>query len=209
MSTKINDGFGFYGILTDPFLGYEKVTEVMIEAGIKIIQLRMKNEDASAVLEMAEKLRKIIPSDVIFIINDDPVIARDSGADGVHLGQGDMSFKEARSIVGSNAIIGLSTHNPAQTESACLLNPDYIGVGPVFLTPTKKNPDPVIGLDGMAAMLKKSTVPAVCLGGIDHDNVTSVLKAGAKNICAVRCINGSEDPGKELKQMNETIRRFS
>ncbi|MBN2804474.1 MAG: thiamine phosphate synthase, partial [Deltaproteobacteria bacterium] len=208
MTQRLDDDFGLYGILTNPLLGYEKLAEIMVDAGIRIIQLRMKDVDDETVLKTAVKLRKLIPADVLFIINDNPHIAKDVNADGVHLGQADMTFNEARNIVGPHKVIGLSTHNPLQTVEACSLNPDYIGVGPVFPTPTKKNPDPVIGFDVMKKMLDLSTVPAVCLGGIEHSNVNDVLSHGARNICAVRCINSSENPEIEIKKMQEAIRRF-
>jgi thiamine-phosphate pyrophosphorylase len=192
---------GFYGILTNPVLGYEKLTEIMVEKGIRIIQLRMKDVPEDEVLTVALRLRSIIPASVKFIINDSVHVTKKCGADGVHLGQGDMAYDAARQLLGPNAIIGLSTHNPAQTRAACELNPDYIGVGPVYVTPTKKIPDPVLGISGMQQMLAVSTVPAVCLGGIDHDNVDAVLQGGARNICAVRCINASLTPGVELDRM--------
>ncbi len=194
--TKIGK-IGFYGILTNPVVGYERLAEVMVERGVRIIQLRMKDASPTEILSMARKIRRIVPRGTTFIVNDDPEIARDVGACGVHLGQDDMPYGEARKIVGSDAVIGLSTHNPAQTAAACALKPDYIGVGPVHSTPTKKNPDPVIGLGAMKEMLSIATVPAVVLGGIDHDNLAKVLGAGAQNVCAVRCINDSKDPGAE------------
>jgi thiamine-phosphate pyrophosphorylase len=110
-------------------------------------------------------------------------------------------LREAREIVGADAVIGLSTHNPDQTRVACALGPGYIGVGPVFATPTKRVPDPVIGLDGLRAMLALATVPAIAIGGIDHTNVGAVLDAGARNLCAVRCINRAADPARELDRM--------
>ena len=204
--TKIGK-IGFYGILTNPVVGYERLAEVMVERGVRIIQLRMKDAPADEVLATARRLREIIPPGVTFIVNDSPEIALESGADGVHLGQDDMPYGEARKIVGPDAVIGLSTHNPAQTTAACALEPHYIGVGPVFATPTKVNPDPVIGLGGMREMLSIATVPAVVLGGIDHDNLAEVLSAGAQNVCAVRCINHSEDPGVELDRMIRAIGR--
>ena len=198
---------GFYGILTNPVVGYERLAEVMVERGVRIIQLRMKDASKTEVLSMAVKIRRIVPEGITFIVNDYPEIAREVGACGVHLGQDDMPYDEARKIVGPDAVIGLSTHNPAQTEAACALGPDYIGVGPVHATPTKKNPDPVIGLGGMTEMLSIATVPAVVLGGIDHDNLAEVLSAGARNVCAVRCINDSKDPGIELDRMIRAIGR--
>ena len=201
----IQSHIGLYGILTNPLVGYEKLAAIMVEKGVSIIQLRMKETPRTLIKDTATLLRKIIPKGTLFIVNDDPIIAKDVGADGVHLGQNDMPYAEARTIMGPNAVIGLSTHNPAQTRAACLLGPSYIGVGPVFKTPTKKNPDPVIGLDGMRAMLDVATVLAVSLGGIDHDNVKSVLKAGAQNICAVRCINRAENPGAEIDKLLAVI----
>ncbi|MBN2527459.1 MAG: thiamine phosphate synthase [Deltaproteobacteria bacterium] len=197
---------GFYGILTNPVVGYEKLTEVMVERGVKIIQLRMKDAPENTVLEMARTLRVLIPLSVKFIVNDNPLVALESGADGVHLGQSDMAYTEARTLMGKDAIIGLSTHNPEQIRAACLLAPNYIGVGPVYATPTKQIPDPVLGISGMQEMLALATVPAVCLGGIDHENVDDVLSGGAQNICAVRCINASADPGAELDKMLGKLR---
>ena len=107
--------------------------------------------------------------------------------------------------MGENAIIGLSTHSSQQTERACSLNPDYIGIGPVYATPTKKIPDPPIGIDGMREMLARTTVPAVVLGSIDDTNAAEVLRAGAKNICCVRYINKSKNPKRELERIGELI----
>ncbi len=162
---------GFYGILTDPAVGYEELARVMVDRGLTIIQLRMKGAPPDEVVATAHRLRDIIPPRVAFIINDSPKIAALVGADGVHLGQDDMPYREAREIVGPDAVIGLSTHNPAQTRAACALGPDYIGVGPVYATPTKKRPDPVIGLDGMREMLALATAP-----GAELDRMLTILE---------------------------------
>jgi thiamine-phosphate pyrophosphorylase len=199
--------FGFYGILTHPRDGYERLAAVMVDRAIPYIQLRMKNAPRAEVARTARALRRIVVGPSRLIINDDPEIARDEGADGVHLGQDDMPIAEARRIVGPDAIIGLSTHNPGQTRAACALEPDYIGVGPVHATPTKDIPDPVLGLDGMARMIQLATVPAVAIGGIDLDNAAAVLAAGARNLCAVRAINQADDPGAALDRMLEMIGR--
>ena len=179
----------------------------MAELGVKCIQLRMKHAPGSEILDTARRLRGLIGQGSLFIINDHPHIAKEVGADGVHLGQDDMGYSEAREILGPKAVIGLSTHNPEQTRSACALAPDYIGVGPVFATPTKEIPDPVIGLDGMATMVGLATVPAVALGGIELDNAARVLDAGARNICAVRAVNRVPDPGASLDRFCQLIER--
>jgi thiamine-phosphate pyrophosphorylase len=201
----VDADIGFYGILTKPVLGYERLAEIMVEHGVKIIQLRMKDQPRREVEAVAHRLRGIIPPGHIFIVNDDPEIAREVGADGVHIGQDDMEYSAARRIVGADAIIGLSTHNPVQTRAACALAPDYIGVGPVFATPTKEIPDPVIGLDGMAEMLALATVPAVAIGGIELENAADVVAAGARFLCAVRAINQAADPGAVLERFHAII----
>ena len=204
-TTKKKQDFGLYGILTDPVVGYEALTEIMTDRGVRYIQLRMKNVNADEIRETAARLRKIVTLPSMLIINDHVKIAADIGADGVHLGQDDISYESARKILGNRAIIGLSTHTPDQTDDACRRSPDYIGVGPVFPTPTKAIADPAIGLSGMSDMISRATVPAVAIGGIDLDNVETVLANGARNLCAVRCINQSTTPEKELDALIEII----
>ena len=202
MDSKVADNFGFYTILTNPLRGYEYTTNVCVELEIPFIQLRMKETSEYKFLLMADKLRQITENtNSLFIINDYPIVAKDSGADGVHLGQDDMSIEQAREIVGPDAIIGLSSHNPQQTEDACKKQPDYIGIGPVYATPTKKIPDPVIGLDGMKEMLDIATVPAVCIGGISLERLPEVLKAGARNFSIVRPVCESDNPASVIKKI--------
>jgi thiamine-phosphate pyrophosphorylase len=202
---RILPEFGFYGIISNPLVGYERLATIMVERGVRLIQLRMKKRPRDEVLSVAHSLRAIITPRSLFIVNDDPEIAKETAADGVHLGQDDMPVSLARQIVGPDAIIGLSTHDPLQERASCASDPDYIGVGPVFPTPTKEKPDPVIGLAGMREMLALATVPCVVLGGIDHSNLRQVLVAGARNVCAVRCINESSDPGKDLDRIISAI----
>ena len=209
MKNKVPDTFGFYAILTSPVRGYEYVTHVCVEHEIAFVQLRMKESPEFQVLRVAEKLRYITENtNTRFIINDYAFVAKDCSADGVHIGQDDMPIDQVKAIVGPDAIIGLSTHNPKQTEEACKKQPDYIGIGPVYPTPTKKNPDPVIGLDGMKQMLEKTTVPAVCIGGITLENLPDVLKAGAKNFCLVRPVCEAENPGAVIKKIKMLYGKF-
>jgi len=193
--------FGLYGILTDPLVGYERLTEVLVSHGVRFIQLRMKHAPRAEVVKVGRRLRPLIGGASWFIVNDDPEAAAEVGADGVHLGQGDMPYARARALLGPEALIGLSTHNPAQTRAACALGADYIGVGPVFPTPTKDLPDQVLGLDGMRAMLALADRPAVVLGGIDATNLGGVLAAGARNVCAVRALNRAADPAAVLARL--------
>lgn len=198
----IPDQFGFYAILTNPLLGYEHCTRVLVDAGIPFVQLRMKDTPSDTVRATAEKMRAITTgSSTRLIINDDPAIAREVEADGVHIGQDDMDYQSVRTILGNDAIVGISTHSVVQTESANDTHPDYIGVGPLFPTPTKQIADPAIGIAGMAAMVTAAAVPAVAIGGIDLVNLRGILEAGAKNFCMVRQFTQAADPAKVLREL--------
>ncbi|MDR2579246.1 MAG: thiamine phosphate synthase [Chitinispirillales bacterium] len=197
--------FGFYSVLTDPIKGYDYLTSLLVDNGMPVVQLRMKGVSDEIIIKTALRMRKITDgTGTRLIINDSPRIAVEVAADGVHIGQSDISYEDARKIVGDDMLIGISTHNPQQTRAACLLQPDYIGIGPVFTTPTKKIPDPPIGLSGMKEMLALSTVPAVCIGGIDLDNLPRVLEYGAKNFCMVRQFTQSENPAAVLREIAQS-----
>ncbi len=203
------DPIGFYSVLTDPLKGYEYLTSLLVDNGVSVVQLRMKGAPKPLVIDTALQMRKITEgTDTLLIINDDPHIAVEVGADGVHVGQSDMPYNDVRAIVGDDMLIGVSTHNLDQTINACKLPADYIGVGPVFATPTKKIPDPVIGIDGMKNMLSASIVPAVAIGGIDLENLPSVLAAGAKNFCMVRQLTQSENPKSVLEKIVRIVNGF-
>lgn len=209
MKLTIKNDFGFYSILTEPTCGYEYLANLLVEFEVPFLQLRMKTEDKFQVLKTAEKIRKITEnSSTIFIVNDFIDIAKDCGADGIHLGQDDTKPADARIFLGENAIIGLSTHNINQTKDAQNEPIDYIGIGPVYKTPTKQIPDPVLGLENMREMVDTSKLPSVCIGGIDFERISAVLQAGAHNFCVVRLLNKSENPKKDLKMILEEYKRY-
>jgi thiamine-phosphate pyrophosphorylase len=206
---KIDSQFGFYAVLTDPLVGYEEMTRILVDHRIAFVQLRMKDAPLYTIRHTAEKMRSItLGTSTKFIVNDSPEIAIEIGADGVHIGQDDYPIEDVRAMIKPGMIIGLSTHSPSQTADACLRNPDYIGVGPVYATPTKKNPDPVIGLDGMKKQLDAATVPAVVIGGIDFSNLRDVLSAGAKNFCMVRQVTKSESPSQVLDEIKKIYNEY-
>ncbi len=189
------EDFGFYLVITDPVAGYSKCCEAAVKAGLKIVQLRMKNAPREEIVATAREMRRITSGTATkFIVNDDPAIAAEVGADGVHVGQGDMKVAEVRRLFPSLGIVGLSTHNPGQAHDAIAQQPDYIGTGPCWATPTKAIPDPTLGLDTAAAMHKLVPFPAVAIGGIDSSNLPQVVKAGIKNWAVVRAVCKSSDP---------------
>lgn len=205
----MDDAFGLYLVLTDPVAGYDACAAAAVRCGVRYLQLRMKGAPPDAVLETALRLREITHgSDTLFIVNDDVTIARDAGADGVHLGQRDLSLDEARRFwPAPGKRFGLSTHDERQALLASRQSPDYIGVGPVFATPTKEVPDPVLGLERMASIVRASPVAAVAIGGIDCGNLAEVLRRGVRNFCVVRAVNRRPDPETAIRELQRIWRQ--
>ena len=165
-----------------------------LKGGVDIIQLREKNMPANKIIELGKKIKLLCGEyNALFIVNDRVDIAFAVGADGVHLGQDDMDIQSAREILGENAIIGVSTHAPEQAQKAVLDGADYIGVGPVFTTPTKPGRQSV-GLEYVKWVSDNIDLPAFAIGGIDLDNVNEVISNGAKRIAVVRAIINSVNP---------------
>ena len=194
--------FGFYLVITNPVVGYAKCAEAAVKAGVRIIQLRMKHAQRADVLREAREMRRVTEgTDTLFIVNDDPSIAVEAGADGVHVGQGDMSPADVRARYPGLRIVGLSTHNLAQVRASVDEPIDYIGVGPVYATPTKDIPDPTLGLDVMGEMIAAAAHPAVAIGGIDAERLPAVLAAGARNFAVVRAVCSSSDPYSAIRRL--------
>ena len=198
------EDFGFYLVMTNPVVGYAKCAEAAVKAGVKIIQLRMKHASREDVLSEAREVRRVTAgTGTLFIVNDDPAIASEAGADGVHVGQDDITPAEVRTRFPDLRIVGLSTHNLEQVRSSVSQPIDYIGVGPVYVTPTKDIPDPTLGLKTMGEMIAAAAHPAVAIGGIDLTRLPDVRAAGAKNFAVVRAVCQSHDPyGEMLKLTN-------
>lgn len=201
--TCVPESFGLYLILTDPIAGYEACTEAAVAEGVRFVQLRMKNKPRKVILDMARGLRKLTRNTTtLLVINDDVTIAAEADADGVHLGQSDMALAEARAFWGeSNKIFGWSTHNENQVDQAQQLRPDYIGFGPIFPTPTKNPPDPVVGCERLSKVVAHSKIPVVAIGGIDSSNLSLVLKAGARNFAVVRAVCAQSDPRRAIRDL--------
>ena len=194
--------FGFYLVITNPVVGYAKCAEAAVRAGVKIIQLRMKHAARDEILREAREMRRVTAgTDTLFIVNDDPSIAAEAAADGVHVGQDDLPPADVRARYPSLKIVGLSTHNPAQVAASRAQPIDYIGVGPVYATPTKDIPDPTLGLETMRAMIDAAAHPAVAIGGIDATRLPDVLAAGARNWAVVRAVCQSPDPYAAIRNL--------
>jgi len=187
-----------YGIVD---LGYtqpenlESVTSQMIIGGVDVIQLRAKGNTLDDIEKWARLLLPICrEGQVPFIINDYSEIAAAIRADGVHVGQDDISMKEVRAIVGDEMLVGRSTHSVAQAaEAAADSRTDYIGFGPLFSTPTKPDYVP-IGTDDIAQVHREHPdLPIFCIGGIKKENLPGVLDSGAKRAVIVSGILQAPD----------------
>ena len=179
-----------------------KVIEKAINNGVDIIQLREKKESEKNILRLGKEIKKIIcGTEVLFIVNDRIDTALALEADGVHLGQDDLSIFEARKIVPDGFIIGLSTHSEEQGKIGVNSGADYLGVGPVFPTPTK--PDyKAAGLEYVTWASKNlNNIPWFAIGGIDETNIDKVIYAGANKIAVVRAIMHSNNPAQTVNNL--------
>ena len=174
-----------------------RVLHAWLDAGVRLVQLRAKGLSLGPCLRLADEMAaECRRAGAIFIVNDRIDVGRLSGADGVHLGQTDLTPEDARAAWPEVAWIGLSTHNDEQIAGAVESAAHYIAIGPVFATSTKTNPDPVVGIDGVrraSALVRHDGRPLVAIGGIDLDAVASVLEAGADSVAIASGLLGGTD----------------
>lgn len=181
-------------LVTMPVDNFLEVIESALKGGLKLVQYRYKNEDDLVKLKEAYKLKQLCHQyGALFIVNDRPDIALAVNADGVHLGQTDMPVGLARQMLGANKIIGKSTTNPQEMAKALGEGVDYIGVGPVYETPTKAGKK-AAGLEYVRYAKANATIPWFAIGGIDETNIADVVKAGANRTAVVRAIMQAENP---------------
>jgi thiamine-phosphate pyrophosphorylase len=165
----------------------------MLAGGVGLLQLRAKNLAPADILSLAQEISPLCrAAGVPFLINDHPELVEPSGADGVHVGQDDISVAEARRLAGPGKLVGLSTHSPAQAKAALGQRPDYIGFGPLFSTPTKPDYQP-IGTADIAEVHREVPLPIFCIGGIKRENLPGVLASGARRVVIVSGILQAPD----------------
>jgi len=195
--------FGLYLIITKPSFSYRKIAETAVQYNVRYLQLREKSLSDREILKTADEIMQITNgTETRFILNDRADLAAICGVDGLHLGQDDIRLADAKKICGEKVSrFGLSTHNLEQVKEAVKLNPDYIGFGPIFQTPTKAKPDPVIGTEMIPEAVKLAgDIPVVAIGGIDGGNLSRVLDAGARNVCMVRYFMDNADFERRVKE---------
>ena len=198
---------GLY-VITDekliPREGFVDTVEKAIKGGARIVQLREKNSSSEEILRLGEKLIELARRyNVPVIINDYPEIARDIGADGVHLGQDDTSVAEAREILGDNAIIGVSCYGSIERGiEAHREGADYLAFGTPYFTPTKPERQPTSFEVLKEAKRVLPKIPIFAIGGVTPQNVASVLQTGVDGIAVITSVFGSSDPEKASREFS-------
>jgi thiamine-phosphate pyrophosphorylase len=172
----------------------EPLLAAALRGGVDIVQLREKSLPRREIELAAQTFRRLCDTySALFIVNDDPDLARACNADGVHVGQDDMPAAEVREILGPDAIIGLSTHSEQQIAASAEAPVDYISAGPIWETPTKEG-RPAVGLELISHAAASAPHPFFAIGGIDPSNAARVVEAGARRLCVVRAIRDAKDP---------------
>ena len=203
-----------YGITADEYSlgrGNVETVRLMIEAGIKVIQYREKDKSARQMYEECLAIRELTRSSgVTFIVNDHVDLAVAVEADGVHIGQDDLPPEKVRELVGDEMIIGLSTHSPAQAQAAMDIAGiiDYIGVGPIFATNTKKDVCEPVGLEYLEYVVNNINLPFVAIGGIKEHNIGLVRARGARIISLVTEIVGAPDIAAKVGAIRAALTSF-
>lgn len=200
---------GLYLVTDRTLCGKRSLEEVItkaIKGGVQYVQLREKNVSTRFFIEEAHRIKSLLkPFLVPLIINDRVDVALAAEADGVHLGQDDMSYILARKLMGSKAIIGLSVETWADVERAQDLNVNYLGVSPTFPTPTKTDTKGAWGLEGLAKIRSYSRHPLVAIGGLNETNAAAAICAGADCIAVVSAICGASGVLEASRRLHEII----
>ncbi len=172
----------------------EALLHAALGGGVDIVQLREKELGREEIERSAQTFRRLCDTySALFIVNDDPYLARSCDADGVHVGQDDMAAAQARELLGPESIVGLSTHSQEQLAASAAQPVDYVSVGPVWETPTKAG-RPGVGLGLVEHAATSAPHPFFAIGGIDAGNAGEVVAAGARRLGVVRAIRDADDP---------------
>ena len=186
----------------------EEVVAEAVRGGVTVVQLREKDASTGEFIELARRLMQLLkPLDIPLIINDRVDVALAVDADGVHIGQSDMSYEDARRLLGPDKIIGLSVENFEDIEAANALDVDYIGISPVYGTPTKTDTAEPFGLEGLRKAVQMSVHPTVAIGGMNASTIGEVIAAGADGVAVVSAICSAKnicEATSELKVIVET-----
>ncbi|WP_231881738.1 thiamine phosphate synthase [Anaerosporomusa subterranea] len=184
------------------------IVEQMLSAGLRIVQYREKNQSQLTMYKECLAIRDLTRSfGATFIVNDDIALAMAVCADGVHVGQDDLPVPAVRLLVGESMLIGLSTHTPEQAQAAVRLGADYIGVGPVYSTLTKKDVGNPVGLSYVDYVAKNIALASVAIGGINAANVAEVIRHGADCAAMISDIVSAADISQQIQLVQTLIKQ--
>lgn len=179
-----------------------------VEAGCKIIQYREKNKSTKEMIDEAAEIKRICSGRAIFLVNDRVDVALAVDADGVHIGQDDMPIETARKILGADKIIGLTVHNVDEAIEAENNGADYVGLGSIFDTSTKKDAGKGIGPASIREVKNAIKVPVVAIGGVNKENCRSVVENGADSLVAISAVVCGDDVKRETREFIDIIREI-
>lgn len=184
----------------------EEVVSEAVKGGVTVVQLREKDASTGEFIELARRLMKLLkPLRIPLIINDRVDVALAVNADGVHIGQSDMSYEDARRLLGPDKIIGLSVENFKDVEAANALDVDYIGISPVYGTPTKTDTAEPFGLEGLRKAVQMSVHPTVAIGGMNASTIAEVMAAGTDGVAVVSAICSAENIRKATSDLRAIV----
>ena len=184
----------------------EEVVSEAVAGGVTIVQLREKNASTGEFVELAFRLKEILKQyNVPLIINDRVDVALAVDAEGLHIGQSDMPYEIARKLLGPDKIIGLSVENMDDLLEVNKLDVDYVGISPVYGTPTKTDTAEPFGLEGLRRAVQLSVHPTVAIGGMNASTIADVMEAGTDGVAVVSAICSAKSPRLAAKELNEII----
>lgn len=184
------------------------VIEQAVDGGVSLVQLRTKKLKTNELFELSLKAREITKKKSIpLIINDRVDIALSCDAEGVHLGQDDLPVSSARKILGKKKLIGVSVNTKKEAEEAEHRGADYLGVGPIFFTQTKKDIKPPLGVEGLREIRERVRIPILAIGGINAENAREMIEAGADGVAVVSAILATENIIKAARGLAQAIRQ--
>lgn len=184
----------------------EEIVEGAVAGGVTMVQLREKDAPTGEFVALAKRLKAVLASlGIPLIINDRVDVALAADADGVHIGQSDMPYEDARRLLGAEKIIGLSVENFEDLERANALDVDYVGISPVYGTPTKSDTAEPFGLEGLRRAVAMSAHPTVAIGGMNSSTIAEVMQAGADGVAVVSAICSAPSPRKAAEELKEIV----
>ena len=184
-----------------------KLIEKAVDSGVTLVQLRAKELPTREFLQLAQRTAELLKAKGFpLIINDRTDVALACGADGVHLGQEDIPLSYARKILGLKKCIGISVNTLKEAEVAEKGGADYLGVGPVYDTPSKRDLKPILGPSGLKAIREKIKIPILAIGGINAANVMEVMSTGVEGIAVISALMGAEDISAATRELIQKIK---